>query len=82
MESGYVSEFTLFMNQYLAEHPEVVEDQKRGWDMYWSRKIDIDQAALEKAKEDCVPDNGYGFYATYRRVKSPPVNGHGGSQDG
>ncbi|WP_124705728.1 DUF3460 family protein [Sulfuriferula multivorans] len=30
MKSDDVSEFTLFMSQYLAKHPEVVDDQKRG----------------------------------------------------
>lgn len=68
MKSDYVSEFTLFMNQYLAKHPEVVEDQKRGWDIYWNRKVDL--AAFEKAKEDYVPNDGYGFYPAYWRAKS------------
>jgi hypothetical protein len=29
---AYVSEFALFMNRYLEQHPEVVEDQRRGRD--------------------------------------------------
>lgn len=45
MKTDYVSEFTLFINQYLAEHPEVVEDQKRGRDIYWNPKVD--QEALK-----------------------------------
>ena len=28
MAKGYVSEFTNFMDQYLKEHPAVVEDQR------------------------------------------------------
>jgi Protein of unknown function (DUF3460) len=28
-------EFTQFMTAYLNEHPQVVEDQKRGWEKYW-----------------------------------------------
>ena len=48
MKTDYVSEFTLFINQYLAEHPEVVEDQKRGRDIYWNPKVD--QEALKSRK--------------------------------
>lgn len=73
MKNCYVSEFTLFMNQYLAEHPQVVEDQERGWNIYWNRKVD--QAALEKARQDSVPDDGYGFHPAYWYVKPPPVKG-------
>jgi hypothetical protein len=29
MAKGYVSEFTNFMDRYLKEHPEVVEEQRR-----------------------------------------------------
>lgn len=32
--SDYV-EFTEFMNHFLDDHPEVVLDQKRGFDIYW-----------------------------------------------
>jgi len=62
MKDGYVSEFTLFINQYLADHPEVVEDQKRGWDIFWNKKVDF--GALEEAQQDAVPDDGYGSYLT------------------
>jgi len=30
MNKSYVSEFAVFMNQFLAEHPEAVEEQRRG----------------------------------------------------
>jgi len=71
MKTGYVSEFTQFMNQYLAKHPEVVEDQKRGWGIFWDRKVD--RAAIKKAEEDSVPDDSYGFYpADWRGVQPPP----------
>ncbi|NWG87130.1 MAG: DUF3460 family protein [Hydrogenophilaceae bacterium] len=53
MDRAYVSEFTLFMNKYLKEHPEVVKDQQRGWKIYWnpaagpteSKKPDADRLA-------------------------------------
>lgn len=38
MEKNYVSEFTVFMDRYLKEHPEVVKDQQHGWDIYWNPK--------------------------------------------
>lgn len=60
MKTRYVSEYTLFIKQYLAEHPEVVEDQKRGWSIWWERKADFD--AIKKANEDSVPDDSYGFH--------------------
>jgi hypothetical protein len=56
---GYVSEFTRFMNAFLQEHPEVVENQRKGWTIFWDSKVDFD--ALEKAREDGVPTLG-GYY--------------------
>jgi hypothetical protein len=29
-------EFTTFIERFLKEHPEVVADQQRGWDIYWN----------------------------------------------
>lgn len=37
-------EFTEFMDAYLKAHPEVLIDQKRGWNIYWNPK----QAELER----------------------------------
>jgi Protein of unknown function (DUF3460) len=70
MKNGYVSEFTLFMNKFLADHPEVVEDQKRGRDIYWDRKVDL--VALKEAQEDSVPDDSYGYYPADWRMEPPP----------
>lgn len=52
-KADYISEFTLFMQDYLTQHPEVVVDQRRGWDMFWDHQVDFD--ALEKAQRDSVP---------------------------
>lgn len=71
MKTGYVSEFTAFIDDYLTQHPEVVEDQKRGWNIYWNRKVDF--AALETAEKDAVVDDSYGFYpADWRPASSHP----------
>ncbi|MDT3737568.1 MAG: DUF3460 family protein [Denitratisoma sp.] len=60
MDRHYVSEFTHFIDGYLAEHPEVVRDQKLGWNIYWDHRVDFQ--ALEEARKDSVPDDGYGFH--------------------
>jgi hypothetical protein len=59
MMKPYVSEFTDFMNQYLAEHPEVVEEQRRGWASFWQRKAELRMP--ETTKVDQAPDDSYGF---------------------
>ncbi len=65
----YVSEFTKFMDDYLKQHPEVVEDQRQGWDIYWNPQVDL--AALKEAEENSVPDDEYGFAWSVWRVKPP-----------
>jgi hypothetical protein len=29
-------EFMKFMDEFLMAHPEVVKDQQRGWEIYWT----------------------------------------------
>ncbi len=60
MDRNYVSEFTLFMNHYLDQHPEVVKAQKLGWDFDWNPEF-VDPVAQREAEEDRVPDDLYGF---------------------
>lgn len=60
MDRHYVSEFTRFINGYLDGHPEVVKDQKLGWNIYWDHRADFQ--AIEEARTDSVPDDGYGFH--------------------
>jgi len=55
-KSGYVSEFTLFVEKFLEWHPEVVEDQHVGRAIFWDRKVDFEE--LEKARSDSVPMEG------------------------
>jgi len=59
---AYVSDFTDFIDHYVAEHPEVLKEQHDGRLLYWDKKVDL--AALAKAEQDRVPDDGYGFYAS------------------
>ncbi len=67
MQGAYVSEFTRFMDKFLKEHPEVVEDQQRGWNIFWDKEVD--PAAISKAEEDSVPFDDY-LNMPYAR---PPV---------
>ncbi|WP_395399106.1 DUF3460 family protein [Pseudoduganella sp. UC29_106] len=32
---GYVSEFEEFFGHLLADHPEYVADQQKGWNIWW-----------------------------------------------
>lgn len=63
-DKHYVSEFTRFIDHYLAEHPEVVKDQKRGWNIHWDHQVDFQ--ALKEAGEDAVPDDSYGFHSVVK----------------
>ena len=69
MDKNYVSEFTVFMNGYLQAHPEVVEDQRRGWSIYWNHEVDFEE--LKEAEEDHVPDDGYGISPLSRHPAQP-----------
>lgn len=68
MGKAYVSEFTIFMDQYLKEHPEVVEEQKLGWASFWQRKAEI--RAPEISKDDIAPDDSYGYAWSAWRAES------------
>lgn len=52
-ESGYISEFTLFMQDFIKEHPDVVADQRLAWHIHWDHQVDFD--ALERAEHDSLP---------------------------
>jgi hypothetical protein len=56
---GYVSEFDQFINDFMVHHPEVEEDQKRGWYIWWDHRVDLTD--LEKQQEDAVPVKPYQY---------------------
>ncbi|MFZ5523356.1 MAG: DUF3460 family protein [Pseudomonadota bacterium] len=68
MDKAYVSDFTKFIDQYLDEHPEVVEEQKQGWASFWQLKAEI--RAPEISKDDIAADDGYGFAWSAWRAES------------
>lgn len=57
---GYVSEFEQFLDSYKHSHPDVEEDQQRGWYIWWDHSVDL--AELERARRDKVPTAPY-YYA-------------------
>jgi hypothetical protein len=66
MDRGYVSEYTHFIDQYLADHPEALVDQHDGRLLYWDKKVDL--AEQQKAEHDHVEADGYGFYSSAWRA--------------
>ncbi|MES2298488.1 MAG: DUF3460 family protein [Pseudomonadota bacterium] len=57
--SAYVSEFSAFLDAYLAQHPAIVDDQRKAWDIWWDRKVDFHE--LELARSDTVPLPPYAY---------------------
>jgi hypothetical protein len=60
LDRAFVSEHTQFIGRFLAEHPDVRDDQRIGWRIYWDKQVDL--AALKQAETDTEPDDGYGFH--------------------
>jgi hypothetical protein len=56
---GYVSEFEQFINAFMAQHPEVEEDRKRAWYIWWDHRVDLKD--LEKQHDDAVPVKPYQY---------------------
>ncbi|PKB19903.1 DUF3460 family protein [Janthinobacterium sp. 64] len=57
--SGYVSDFTRFIDGYLQTHPEVLENQQRGWRIWWERPASLHE--LELIHADSVPEPPYHY---------------------
>jgi hypothetical protein len=57
---GYVSEFAQFMNQFLNEHPDVVNKQLDGWNIFWDHQVDLEE--LKKASTDTIPVKDYNYF--------------------
>ncbi len=56
---GYVSDFEQFMDGFMAEHPEVEEDRRTGWYIWWDHRVDLDE--LEKQRQSDVPEKPYHY---------------------
>ncbi len=53
IKDGYQSEFTRFLDGYLATHPDVPVDQKRGWYIYWDRHVEMSD--IERERKENLP---------------------------
>jgi hypothetical protein len=59
MHSGYVSEFEQFLDDFIAQHPDMPEEQQRGWHIWWDHRVDLDE--LDKQRKDSVPVKPYHY---------------------
>ena len=77
-DKAYVSDFAHFMDDFLDHHPEVVDDQRRGWSIYWNHELDINEQ--EKAGQDAVPVGAYYYFDMTPPAPAKP-GGHGPADD-
>jgi Protein of unknown function (DUF3460) len=59
-KKGYESEFAIFINAYLSRHPEILDDQRRGREIFWDKLVDL--KAEREADADSVPAEQYYYY--------------------
>lgn len=55
----YLSDFENYMEAFLKKHPDVIEDQERGWYIWWDHRLDL--VELEKELESEVPQKPYPY---------------------
>lgn len=67
--TAYVSEFTYFMQDFVQMHPEVIADQRRGWNIHWDHQVDFDE--LERAGHDSLPLRANENFTPVEVVKHP-----------
>ena len=58
--SGYVSETTQFLREFLEKNPQVVEKQRKHRITWWDRPQDLDER--QKLDESKVPQKAYVYY--------------------
>lgn len=67
MSKGYVSEFSIFMNQYLDENPQLTEERQRGWREFWMPNISLDTP--NDLQKEPVFNDSYGFSSSVWQTK-------------
>lgn len=77
-DDGYVSDFADYMNHFLDDHPEVIDDQRRGWAIWWNHPFNLNE--LEKSAKDTVPVGAY-YYFDYTPPAPATPGGHGPGDD-
>ena len=53
----YESDHTKFMREWLAKHPDQIEEQKKGRALWWDKPQDLE--AQERARQSKVPQKAY-----------------------
>ena len=61
MDSAYVSEFTRFMNDWLAAHPEELEVRAKGIALWWDKPQD--PAVQQTNRESKVAQKPYPYFS-------------------
>jgi hypothetical protein len=56
---GYVSEYDQFINAFMARHPEIGDDQRRAWYIWWDHKVELDD--MKPQHDDDVPVKSYQY---------------------
>lgn len=56
---GYVSEFTRFIDGFMKAHPQVEQDQRHGWYIWWDHNVDLDER--ERQGKDTLPQKPYSY---------------------
>jgi hypothetical protein len=59
--AAYESDLTKFMREFLAQHPEQVEEQIKGRALWWDKPQDLERQARDR--ESRVPQRAY-YYQT------------------
>jgi hypothetical protein len=59
-KTGYVSDITRFIRDFLDKNPHVVEVQKAARATWWDKKQDLE--LRERNEESHVPQTGYQYY--------------------
>ena len=59
-ERAYVSEFTRFMDDYMTTHPEERKTQREGWNIFWDKRVDLEEQHEHEASE--VPTPAYYYF--------------------
>ena len=64
--AGYESEYTVFMREMQAKHPEWADEQLAGRAILWDRPINLaEQEAFRKAKE---PNRSYPYDVNFEQT--------------
>lgn len=58
-DTTYVSDFTLFIRDYLDKNPEVAKGQQEGRNLLWDKQVDL--TAQRAAEQDRVKLKPYAY---------------------